>query len=424
MYVVTLTTPIYGDDLRLADSERHLLRRLARRVAEIAALPIMAQREAEWQRHNRMEPGRPLLLTFPQDAWDELLPQESLSCQSETARAIEYDLRARIMRHNLLQDDMPESGAWHVHKTIHTSGWGLEPRHIASSEARGAWGFDPVLQSTDDLDRLRTPQVTYDARRTARDLDFAQDLLGDILDVQLRGVTYLGYGLMHQFTSLRGMTQTMLDFHDNPTLIHDAMARLTAGHLSMLEQYEAQGLLDLNNDVLYQSSGGLSCTTELPKPGFRPDHVRPCDMWASADAQELAQVGPDHLATFVYPYERELLSCFGLVGYGCCEDLTRKLPLIRDWPNLRRVSISPWADVVQAADILGRNAIFSWKPNPTLLGDPFDLEALRSTVRQALLAARSCVMEIVLKDTMTCHGEPERFTTWSHTVRELIDETR
>ena len=44
-------------------------------------------------------------------------------------------------------------------------------------------------------------------------------------------------------------------------------------------------------------------------------------MWASAEAQELAQVNPAQHAEFVLAYEKRLLAPFGLTGYGCCEEV-------------------------------------------------------------------------------------------------------
>jgi len=71
--------------------ERTLLRELARRVAEIAALPVMAERRQLWMRHNRLERARPMILVFPESAWCELLPGEALQCESEAARRFEWE---------------------------------------------------------------------------------------------------------------------------------------------------------------------------------------------------------------------------------------------------------------------------------------------------------------------------------------------
>ena len=110
-------------------------------------------------------------------------------------------------------------------------------------------------------------------------------------------------------------------------------------------------LLSLNNDSTYHNSGGNGYTDELPTPGFDPDRVRLCDMWGSAEAQEMAQVSPEMHAEFVLQYEKRLLGPFALTGYGCCEDLTRKMDDVFTIPNIRRISIAPSADVAACAEI-------------------------------------------------------------------------
>ena len=46
----------------MTEKDRSILRDLAKRVAEIAALPVMAQRRADWVRHNKLERARPMIL--------------------------------------------------------------------------------------------------------------------------------------------------------------------------------------------------------------------------------------------------------------------------------------------------------------------------------------------------------------------------
>lgn len=226
---------------------------------------------------------------------------------------------------------------------------------------------------------------------------------------------------MSQYTDWRGLAEVMLDMHIQPRMLHDAMALLEEGHRRVLRQYVDQNLLSLNNDSTYHSSGGNGYTDELPAPGFDPQRVRPCDMWASAEAQELAQVGPAQHRVFSLEYEKRLLEPFGLTGYGCCEDLVHKLDDVLTIPRIRRISISPFADVAAAAERLGGAAVFSWKPHPGHLVGTFDKDRVRSDIRRAISAAgrHECVLEIILKDTHTCEHHPERFDRW---VRIAMDE--
>lgn len=402
--------------------ELALVRDLARRVAEIAALPVQRERVAMWTRHNGLERVRPMVLVFPEGSWRELMPEAGMICQNPVLRDMEYRLRGRVYYHEHLNDDNPIVADFRVHKVVRTGSWGLEPQRVASTTDRGAWAFDPVLKSAADVARLHAPTVTHDADESARRLAIAQEVLGDILPVRLAGVQGVSFHLMSQYSALRGLDQMMMDMVDNPGLIHDVMAIFVDGHRRRIQQLVELNALGLNNDVTYHSSGGNGYTTELPAPGFDPARVRPIDMWASAEAQELALVSPAMHEEFALRYERQLLEPFGLNGYGCCESLSEKMHLVLRIPRLRRVSISPFAGVAKSAEAIGDRCIFSWKPHPAHLVGPFDEPMIRNYIRDALDRTRGCVVEMILKDTHTCDHHPERFTRWVQIARELAEQ--
>jgi len=335
---------------------------------------------------------------------------------------MEWELRRRIYHHEHLHDDTVIEKKWVVDKAATDTGWGLEPRYTPSSDSAGAWGFDPVINKPGDLRKLRLPEVIYDEEATQRALEEAQDVLGDILDVELKRVSRISFHLMSLYCRLRGLEQVMLDMYLNPTMLHDAMAFLEEAHQRLVKQYEELNLLSLNNDGTYHSSGGVGYTEELPQPDYDPEHVRPCDIWASAESQEMAQVSPELHNEFVLQYEKRLLEPFGLNGYGCCEALDKKLEYVFSIPNIRRISISPWADVETCAGKLKGNYIFSWKPNPAYLVGAFDTEKIQEYIRHTLDVTKGhgCVVEMILKDTHTCENHPERFTQWTDIARGLV----
>lgn len=406
------------------NQERKYLRNLAKNVAEIADLPVMEERRETWFAHNDLYSKYPMMLIFPEGSWQELIPPETFKCENEGARFIEMVLKRRIYGFEHFLDDTVVEKEWVVHKSLHDTGWGIESRRIPSSQIRGAWHFDPVIKEPSDLKKLKFPQITHDEKRSLQNLEEMQDLFGDILHVKLEGIKTYSFHLMSLYTSLRGLEEVMYDMLDQPQMLHDAMAFLTEGHERILKQFIDQNLLSLNNDNSYQNSGGNSYTHELPKAGFKPESIRLCDMWASAESQEMAQVSPAHHYEFAMAYEKRLLAPFGLTGYGCCEDLTRKLDDVFTIPHIRRISISPFADVDRCAEKLKGNYIYSWKPNPAHLVGQFDEQTIREYVRHTLEVAKThqCVLEIILKDTHTCEFHPERFDRWTRIVREEINE--
>lgn len=404
--------------------DRRILRDLARQVAEIAARPETADRRRRWVEHNSLRSTAPMMLVFPEGAWEELLPGSSLTCYDEHARSIEWTLRSRLYTFNHFQDDSVIEAEWVVDSGYELTSWGLDPIRVPSSETRGAFRIQPVLHEPADLKKLRYPELLYDAEAHEQRFEAMQALFGDILQVKKKGITHISYHLWSQYIYLRGETDYLTDFIDAPEMIHAAMRFFTDGHKRILTQIIQNNLLSLNNDNTYQSSGGNGYTDQLPAPGFDPDRVRPCDLWASAESQELASVSPHMHREFAMQYERELLAPFGLTGYGCCEDLSRKLDDVLALPNMRRISISPFANVDVSAEKLKGKAIYSWKPQPAHLTGEFNAGVVRAYLRHTLEVCRAngCVLEMVLKDTHTCERHPERFDAWTRIAREEIQK--
>jgi len=401
-----------------------LLRDLARRAAQIAADPVMDQRRQAWVEHNSLRSAYPMMLIFPEGAWQELLPETVLRCEGAEARQVERSLRMRIHTFEHFQDDTVVEAEWIVPRRIRNSGWGLEPRRIPSPEARGAWHFDPVIREPADLKKLRFPRIDLDEAGSLQDLEQLSELFGDILAVRMAGVKHLSYHLMNQYTALRGLEEVMIDMVAEPQMLHDAMGFFAEGHHRILKQYLELNLLSFNNDNTYQNSGGNSYTDELPRPGADPARARPCDLWASAEAQELTLVSPEHHEEFSLAYEKRLLAPFGLTGYGCCDDLSHKLDLVFAIPHIRRISIAPSADVDHCAPRLKGEYLFSWKPNPAHLVGRFDEQALRRYLCHTveITQQHDCVLEMILKDTHTCEHQPGRFDEWTRIGRQVIEE--
>jgi len=406
----------------MIQQDKDIIRGLAARVAEIAELPVMAEKREMWKRHHSLERVRPMVLVAPEGSWRELVPAESLQCEQWPARGIEQSLRQRIYQHEHIGDDTVIEKTWTVNKAVSNTGWGLAAEWIPSGDATGAGTFKPVIESAEDLKRLQYPGVAHDEAASERAFEEAQELFGDILDVQLKGVRTISFHLMNLYTHLRGLDQVMMDMYTEPEMLHEAMAFLEQGHHRLIDQYVEMNLLSLNNDdaYVYPASNGYS--DELPPAGCDPSHIKPTDMWASAEAQELTLVSPEMTWEFAIQYEKRLLERFGLSVYGCCEDLTRKLDYVYEIANLRQVNISPFADVEKCAQQFRKDLIFSWKPHPSHLVGEFDERCIRAYLKHALDVTQGLVFEMVLKDTHTCENHPERFTRWVEIATELAEQ--
>jgi hypothetical protein len=401
-------------------ADRTVLRELAKKVEEIAHQPVQTDRIREWKRHNDKKPGRPMILVFPEGSWHELLPDTMLVCEGDAARRYEWELLHRIYQHEHFDCDNVVTDELVVPKAIRSSGFGLAAKwRFTDDRVHGARGFDPVLFGMDDIARIHPPSIEHDEAESLARLASAQETFGDLLRVRLGGVAHVSFHLMAQYTELRGLQPMMEDLVEQPELVHAAMDKLTQAHASVIDQYDRLGLLEGNADGTYHSSGGVGFTDALP----HGVPARPKEMWASAESQELALVSPAMHKEFALDYEKQLLAPFARAGYGCCESLSHKIRDVLTLPNLWRVSISPFADVDVAARGLLDRAILSWKPHPAHLVGGFDEDRIRAYVRHTVQAAKQhgCLLEIILKDTHTCEGRPERFTRWTRIARDVVN---
>src|SRR5574340_241709 len=101
-----------ANEWQIPKAERAYLRDLARQQAELAALPVMAERKQMWYDLNDARPGaRPPVVvetwTFDRD----FLPESIWRCTSEAGRSVERQLLRNLRNHQLIDDDkvMPDS---------------------------------------------------------------------------------------------------------------------------------------------------------------------------------------------------------------------------------------------------------------------------------------------------------------------------
>ena len=126
---------------------------------------------------------------------------------------------------------------------------------------------------------------------------------------------------------------------------------------------------------------------------------------------------------FALHYEKQLLAPFGLSCYGCCEPLDRKMDIVRQIPNLRRVSMSPWVDLERASAAVGCDYVYTHKPNPSIVSmEGWHPELAEAEMREAFEKTRENVVEVNLQDLHTLRGEPERLTEWTRMAMRLARE--
>lgn len=410
------------ETMKISENDRQILRELARKVAEIGNLLIQKERADLWTRHNDLQSVRPMVLIFPEGAWREMLPDSALQTTAPEARELEQELRTRIYYHEHLpwSDNIIEPVVA-CQTVIQDSGWGIEGKQTNPEQTTGAVHFEPVIQNEADIEKISYPNISVDFDATERRYAGLKDIFGDILGVEKQGHAFSGVAIMDLFARWRGLDQMLLDLVDRPEWIHRAMEKMWQCWLIRHEAMMASGTVTLNNRNHYTGSGGTGYTRQLPQPDFDDVHVRSKDLWGMATTQMFSEVSPAMHEEFALQYERRYLARFGLNCYGCCEPLHRKLDLVKSIPNIRRISISPWADVHKSFEQLGNRYIFSWKPNPAVLAaETWSPDLVRRQIGEFLEVTKGGVVEIIMKDTHTCRHQPQRMWEWTRVAKEAV----
>ena len=400
--------------------DTNILRDLAKRYAEIAGKAVQEERRELWRRHNSFEKTRPLVYAREFLSIPELIEPE-LQCHDFLFRQQEKTLRYWI-QHDSFEDDYVIE-PWLALNATHRLGrferWGLPVKRIASPQARGAWKYDPPIKSLEDASGLHRPHHLVDREATARNFVRLQDAVGDIVPIVVSRAPVYSNNLAEQLADLRGLEQVMWDMTDNPAWLHELVAFLRDGVLATYE--EAQTAQDWQ--LIDGTSQSLTYSMELPDPKADGRAVDPDQLWCFFNAQEFTLVSPAMHDDFILQYQIPLMAKFGLVAYGCCEDLTSKIDMLRKIPNLRRIAVTPFADVPKCAEQIGEDYIISWRPSPAeMVANTFDPERIRKVVGQAVDAMQGCHFDICLKDVITVRGEAWRIKEWVRITREVVEQ--
>jgi hypothetical protein len=414
---------------RPMSNERDVLRELGKELADAAALPVHAEKEAMWCRLNRLERVRPMVWVN-EICWNEFAGEEELQLRTTDPfwHSIEEDMRQTLYQWRHLPVDMIVEPKLYCPVVVHDTEFGIDEksRLIFADEGSPAPSreFVPQIQEDADVDKIEMPEVSVDWEATQRNHDRMAEVFDGIIPVETRGISGTWFAPWDILIRWYGVQEAMTDLAMRPELVHHAIDRLVSAFVHRLDQWEDLGLLALNNGNIRIGSGGLGYTDELPSDDFDPRHVTTKDLWGSAMAQIFSEVSPAMHEEFALNYERRWLDRFGLTYYGCCEPLHLKLDILKKLPNLRKVSMSPWVNIDSAIEQgVGTDYVFSLKPNPAILAERvWDPAQARKELTASLEKTRGCVVEVIMKDISTVAHEPRRLWDWAEMAMDVVEE--
>jgi len=399
-----------------------ILRKLAREYT------IAAADERNWENRqlhtavNDLKMIRPVVLIseipFHELNFDGSL---TLQCQDPVLRSAEEFLRKQLFQWKYFPADMILAPYFPVQKIMHSTGNGWtvseeilatdSKNHIVSHE------YHDLLADESALEQFHLPVVTYDKEATMAQYERIANAIGDILPVRLTGHNSY-FSTWDDIARYRGVTPLLMDLVERPEYTHQIVSKMTEYYISLSEQMEALGLYELEPLDIH-------CTSALNStlPGeYDGGIVKRSQIWGRGMAQIFASVSKEMHEEFDIEYMKKIMEPFGLVYYGCCEPLDKKIDLIEKLPHLRKISITPWADIDNAAEVIGNRYVIANKPNPASVAGKLDEDALRAEISRILAACKrnGCSFDMVLKDISSAGYNVNNLIRWEQIVMEMV----
>jgi hypothetical protein len=416
-------------DFHFTGKDKEILRELAKKKAEIASLPVHKEKIDLWKKLNSLKSDRPMVW-INEIPWHEMGFEGELALQttSDFSRHLEMRLRKTIYQWEHMRADMTVEPTLPCYIDHENTWFGIEELvEVARTDEKSeiySRDFVPQIRSEGDIEKIKMPRVTVNEEATEQKFQAMKDIFDGLLKVEKRGVPGFWFAPWDELIRWWDVQDGLADLILRPQLVHGAMDRLTKAYLTMLDQFEDQNLLALNNCNYRNGSGGLGYTDELPQKDYDPQHVRARNLWGNGTAQIFSDVSPEMHIEFALNYEIQWMKRFGLNYYGCCEPLHRKIEILERIPNLRKVSMSPWVDLESGASSLGRSYVFSYKPSPAIfIKDTWDPESVRVKLRDDLKKIKKCNVEIIMKDISTVKYQPQRLWEWAKIAIEIVEES-
>jgi hypothetical protein len=354
------------------------------------------------------------------DIGDELV----LQCGDPFFRGFEQFFRRELYKYRHMPADMILRPYIPVCKVIHSTGIGIsvDENIVKSGKKTGivSHEYHDMLPDEAALEKLQIPKITYDQAATMANYNKIGEAIGDILPVKTTGLDCLYIATWDDIARYRGVTNLLMDLVDRPEFSHAVISRFTEIKVAQMEQYEALGLFENDPPHVHETA---TLTDDLPGKDFSGDKLTRKNIWGRGTAQIFGSVGAEMHKEFDIDYMQKTVGQCGLTYYGCCEPLDKKVDILEEIPNLRKISITPWADINTAAESIGKRYAIASKPNPAAVAVPvLDKDVLKKEIRTILDACKryGCSFDMVLKDISTCANRPQNIFEWEQIVMDMV----
>lgn len=400
--------------------DQQIVRELAKHYLEIAHSEKQQRAQKRMLDTNNLKLVRPPVL-LDEIPWYQLNADGELTCLCEEKRAqnAEFKLRKAIYYNKHFKADAICEPFFRIKRAYRSSGIGIDfvaadmrrtddQNNIVSRE------YADLLEDESALEQLHDPEFTLFPKQDEDNVTYFTELFGNTLPVKLYGFDYLYSSPWDKITRLRGVEPIFMDMYDRPEYLHAIMQKFISATNAELDFVEKHLEVDATFPFLHCTPGMIS--------GREGTGLKAT--WYRGMAQSFGTISPKMFEEFEIDYIKPIAERFAYTYYGCCEPLHDKIDIIKKISNLRKVGVSPWADVDSSAEQLRGDYVFARKPNPAYVAMRTDPDVIRRETEETVTACikHGCPCELVLKDISTVSHRPENLTVWAQTVSDVLDQ--
>lgn len=402
-------------------NDKIILQELGKKYREYANSPSNQEKIDIWTGINSLKPIRPAVI-IDQICFNELehLDQMKLECESPEFKKIETYLRRTIFRYEHARGDLVITPYLKIRKAVSDLRIGPKVseniKTLTDNDCVVSHDYQDVINTYEDIENIEVPEVINDKNEDERKLNLYDDIFGNIIESKLKGIS-IHAGVWDRISMLRSVNNILMDIIDREDFIIALATKFADVSNKVLDELEKQNLLD--NDLRF-----VHCTGSYNNELEKSENPTASNIWTFAMAQLFSTVSPSMHEAYEIDIFKSYYERFGLLYYGCCEPLDRKIDMIRKLNNVRKISVSPWADKQRSADNIASDYVFSSKPNPSFLAfDTFDEDLIRKDLTETVNICKktNTPCELILKDISTIKSDPSRLSKWEKIAMEVVN---
>jgi len=411
----------------MLNKDRDHLRELAKKQMELAHSPKMSELRKAWENHGAFSPAsRPMILIEIGTFADDFLPQ-LMQCEGDSARILEWELLAATVNHTHFDDDSIVKDYIPVVPERRFIPFGIEVKTNHAKDGKGDVSLGHhFISAIGDLERdfhklgKSVFEIKMDSLQNA--INFRNEVYGDILPAKRAGFS-MYCGPTQDIVHIMSMEDMFVAMCDYPDLFNKMMTMLVDDYLEYFDLHETESVLLPSYDECHLAQGSYCFTDELSKQGTA---LKTTELWGYLDSQETTGVSPKMFSELVAPHYSRIAARYGLLSYGCCEAVD---PIwdcfLSGLDNLRKLSVSPWANEEYIGQILrGKKIVYMRKPSPNYLGVGADLDeqAVTAHIDETIKFAKGCHLEIIQRDVYKINKSTEKVKRYVELIRKCSEK--